>query len=136
MEEEEEQEGEEWAEDETIPTGWRSRMEGNNKVFLSPDGEEFQSRLLALVHLLEVADTVTEVQIMRKGFATEGWSQDGYLPPNWWFKYNSNQASFITSKGTLLQSMKSAAEFIKENEPRYVKKFPKFEKQIKKSHRI
>ena len=124
----------EWEADETVPAGWRTRLGGDGrKVFLSPDGLKFQTRRTALIHLLEVADTVSEVMTMRRGFAGEGWKQDGYLPPNWWYKYNAGRACFITNAGNLLQSMKNAADYIELKQPQYSKKFIKFENQMKKS---
>ena len=123
-----------WAEDNSIPASWRSKLIGSKKkVFLSPDGRQFQSRRTALVHLLDIADTVGEIQTMRRGLASEGWREEGYLPPNWWYRYNSGRASFITSRANLLQSMKEAASYIQQHEPTYAKMFAKFEKQIKKS---
>ena len=123
-----------WAEDNSIPASWRSKLIGSKKkVFLSPDGRQFQSRRTALAHLLDIADTVGEIQTMRRGLASEGWREEGYLPPNWWYRYNSGRATFITSRANLLQSMKEAASYIHQHEPNYAKMFAKFEKQIKKS---
>ena len=121
-----------WCEDPSVPSDWRTRAgrEDGGKSFQSPDGQIFQTRRTALVHLLATGGREEDVRKLRAGLRAEGWKQSTLLPPDWWFKLNEEkkqQISIISgSDGSLLRSMKAAEDFIKEVHPEYSEKFQQF----------
>ena len=77
-----------WNEDDkSIPEGWRSRCSGSKTFFLSPNGQQFPSRLAILQNILLEGGEEEEVdEVMRLVIEYEGWHRSKYLPENWIFK--------------------------------------------------
>ena len=122
-----------WSHDDSVPDAWMTRVVGEHKgkFFLSPSGEQFQTRRTALVHMLSNNFNYSkeDVDRMRQGFASEGWLMDVNLPKDWWYRVNltcKEKVSIVTANGNQLRNMKSAEEYIRVNESEALQNFDLF----------
>ena len=105
-----------WKEDEeTLPAGWKTRTSGKTKVlFLSPDGQQFESRVRGLQHLIKEhfgEDQVTEMT--NCVIKHDKWEKNSKLPESWIFKdFLSRYPNFLTETGELLNSFEAATKCI------------------------
>jgi len=115
-----------WAEDPTVPSGWKTRtVDGkmNKKFFLAPDGSSFACRRSGLQHMIKEKFLEKEVNIMREMLVHEGWETDEALPFNWKIRKSEGTTNgitdvdywFLSPEGHLFRSTKSAVEFMTEN---------------------
>ena len=62
-----------WQEDETLPAGWRFRKavgtRADKTLFLSPEGEQFQSRVTILLHLINNKYPEDAVKVVRNSLS-------------------------------------------------------------------
>ena len=113
-----------WSEsDGSIPKGWKSRMGGSKRFFLSPDGFQFSSRAGILIHLIkESGSNLTDLERVRRlVISHEGWRTDPLLPKGWIFKQeikkypnrdNAIKLTFLTSSGDYLRGFLDAIKFL------------------------
>jgi len=111
---------------ESVPPGWRTKMSDgkcSKQLFLSPDGEQFANRRVALQHMLQENFPLNEIETMRNLLKFEGWSSSDNLPDGWMWKQNSSQdqtrtktksvqVSILSVEAHLFESYKSAVNFI------------------------
>ena len=119
-----------WNEDDkSIPSGWRSRCTGSKTFFLSPNGQQFTSRLSILQNMLQEGEEEEEVdEMMRLVVEYEGWQRSTYLPHNWIFKiiwsYGAKDKEagmslkILSDEGHIMSSYSTAKAYI-ENSQRY-----------------
>ena len=131
-----------WQEDITLPEGWKSRisegkMRSEKQFFLSPAGEQFTSRRLALKSMVEGGAGVLEVDEMRNMLGHEGWHEDPSLPKGWHYrkgdKLRANGGksyghSFVNEFGEKFPSLKAAVEFLMKTNPEDEDAFNKLNK--------
>ena len=119
-----------WNEDDkSIPDGWRSRCTGSKTFFLSPNGQQFPSRLAILQNILLEGGEEEEVdEVMVMVMEHEGWHRSPYLPENWLFKViwgygvkdreSTMNLKILSDEGHLMSSYSTAKAYI-ENSQRY-----------------
>ena len=105
-----------WKDDgETLPAGWKTRKSGKTKVlFLSPDGQQFESRVRGLQHLIKEEFGEEQVTEMKDCVIKhENWEENQMLPESWIFKdLQSRYPRFLTGTGELLNSFEAATGHI------------------------
>ena len=120
-----------WQEDITLPEGWKSRisdgkMRSEKQFFLSPAGEQFSCRRLALKSMVEGGAGVLEVDEMRSMLVHEGWQVEASLPKGWHYRKGdrlranggrSYGHSFVNEFGEKFPSLKAAVEFLMRTNP-------------------
>ena len=91
---------------------------------MGPEGEQFSSRLEALIILMEAEDREEEAEIMRQCLYYEGWCDDQYLPYMWKYKLMDPETSsgspmmmFLTRECQVLRSPEEAVTFIRAHSP-------------------
>ena len=113
-----------WQEDETLPVGWRFRKAVGTRtdktLFLSPEGEQFQSRVTVLLHLINNNYPEDVVKVVRDSLHAEGFEMSGFLPKNWLFRSRSKSGyltavDFLSSDGQWLKSFSTVYKTIKDN---------------------
>jgi len=112
-----------WLEDETVPTGWKRRVIGasGRESILRPDGKQFMTRCSALQAMMEENHDDEDIQSMRSKLCYEGWNEDNCLPEGWLYKLWEAKVNgktcrsyrFFSVEGNILESMKTAMEFMK-----------------------
>merc|ERR1719470_263508 len=104
--------------DQTVPYGWKTKPVGNGgnlKMFLSPQGYELKSRRMALKHMVQAGYSQEAVEEMRRFLYYEGWMDDQSLPYLWKMKKNGHNLLFVSREGDLLESSRSAVDYITKN---------------------
>merc|ERR1719319_1775356 len=76
-----------YIEDNYLPKGWKAKK-GNfaKPIFVSPSGESYNSRILALKSMVEQGSPCEEVDRMVAGLEQEGWLEDTRIPRGWRIK--------------------------------------------------
>ena len=99
----------------TVPEGW-SLMEAG---VMGPEGQQFRSRLEALVMILGTGEREEEAEVMRHCLYYEGWCDDQYLPYMWKYKLDPETGTmmFLTREGGVLGSPGEAVTFIRAHSP-------------------
>ena len=100
----------------TVPEGWRVTEAG----LTGPEGEQFSSRLEALVTILEAEEREEEAGAMRHCLYYEGWRDDQYLPYMWKYKLGPETESpmmFLTMECQVLRSPEEALTFVRVHSP-------------------
>ena len=108
---------------ESLPAGWcRRTAEGKSgqEFILSPEGEQFKSRLSALQAMVREKYPAREISQMRSVLRHEGWTSHKLLPRNWFYKkslttWNKRKVtdySFLSAEGPQFASMRSARQFL------------------------
>ena len=100
----------------TVPEGWRVSEAG----LTGPEGEQFSSRLEALVTILENEEREEEAGVMRHCLYYEGWCDDQYLPYMWKYKLDLETGSpmiFLTRECQVLRSQEEALAFVRVHSP-------------------
>ena len=132
-----------WSQDSTVPNGWLTRetrgKRGALLFLLSPDGEQFKSRRLALTSLIKDAADKDEIENMRAMIHHEGYERNSLLPANWFYRDVSDTAYHIyTETGDLYDSFSSVKEFMNTMDfsEDQISNMEKFEKEKLKSRKI
>ena len=121
---------ESWQEDETLPAGWRFRKPVGAKtdktLYLSPEGDQFQSRVRVLLHMINNNYPEDAVKVIRESLLLEGFEVSRYLPANWLVRYKffpagSLDLTVISHKGVIFQSFSAVMEMMK-NSKKYRQK--------------
>ena len=125
---------ENWSEDNTVPEGWKTRIGDGKKAkkfFINGEGKQFQTRRTALQFMIVNEYPNKEIEVMRIGFKSDGWSDDPNLPPKWMFKSTAVESKrhlkFLTDNASILESFKAARGYIKEVLPEWEDSFSSFE---------
>ena len=132
-----------WSQDDTVPDGWLTRetrgKRGALLFLLSPDGEQFKSRRLALTSLIKNGADKDEIENMRATIHHEGYERNSLLPEDWFYQDVSDITYHIyTDTGDLYDSFSSVKEFmsISKYSKDQIRDMEKFEKEKLKSRQI
>ena len=115
-----------WIESDSIPIGWKMRVVGTDKeYFMNPDGRTFHTRFSAFQHMVNERYQVEEIKLIKSKLNHEGWKENSFLPTGWLYKlHQGNNPStkklwrsyrFISRENTILESIKLAVKFMKQN---------------------
>ena len=130
-----------WQVASTLPKGWRTRVSGKTKVlFLSPDGQQFDSRAKGLQHLTREGFGQQEVTDMKKFVIdNEGWEENPNLPSDWIYKdLKSMYPRILTREGEYLRSFEAATKHMMQhnyNDSDFGN-INKFQQEIRKRRRV
>ena len=113
-----------WKEDDkTIPEGWKSKVGGSRSYFLSPEGQQFPSRLAILKFMIDEGYEDSNIDDMRSKTIYEGWQKSVYLPSKWIFRHTWRQSvtdrdttfslKILSEDGHLMESYSTARTFMK-----------------------
>merc|ERR1712012_647040 len=116
-----------WAEDPTVPPGWKTRVVDGKlrrKFFLAPDGSSFSCRRSGLQHMIKEGFSAEEISAMRAMLVHEGWETGSFLPQDWLIRKSEGQTNgiydvdywYLSVEGNLFRSTKTVVEFMTENE--------------------
>ena len=99
---------------ELVPAGWKTRVnESGCRVFLMPDGHQFESLLAALRHMVANDYIQSQVNTLRGFLKSEGWEYDSLLPMGWQIKFvTERQSLFLGRHGEYFDSTEKAVKFI------------------------
>ena len=78
-----------WDKDDSIPAGWKSRFWSSKTYFLSPESEQFQSRVAILTNLSSLGYPEEDLEKVRSSLSVDGWQENDLLPTGWRFKRGS-----------------------------------------------
>ena len=122
----------EWKSTDFLPTGWKTKLaDSGNKIFLSPDGNQFAGRRVVLQHMIKEKFSESNISEMRTSMADNGWKISDCLPKNWLYKVKSKtnrNIDILSSEGQLLPSYLTANEYIKSSEAYSNDELDKFSK--------
>merc|ERR1719319_460676 len=114
----------EWREDTTVPAGWRSRVGGKRSFFISPEGQQFPSRVAILQHLIREEEEELVEEVRRQVVEHEGWQESRHLPAGWIYSHSRKEAGnsrgfttvkLLSAEGQLLDSYVTAKAYMKEH---------------------
>ena len=109
--------------DETVPSGWRTRQlaSAGRSLIISPSGREFSSRLGGLRFLLESGASSLEVEDMRQFLYYEHWQYYQGLPPGWRMMLVGGDGGvrFLTDQALLLDSFAEAFSYLRDQPGEY-----------------
>ena len=115
----------EWNEDDkTIPAGWKSRIGGSKYFFLSPEGQQFPSRVAILQHMIQEETDADALEEMRDFTIHEGWKMSQYLPFRWVYRHTWSSASdrdsvlnikILSEEGHMMDSYIAAKSYMEDN---------------------
>ena len=96
--------------DETIPKTWKMKIhDDGRKVLVSPSGDFFPTRRLALKQMLESKESSKEeLEEMRGCLVHEGWMTSSKLPAGWMMKVVKGKEIILLSEGMKQFGMKAA----------------------------
>ena len=114
---------------ESVPPGWKTRMsdgKSSKQLFLSPDGQQFISRRVALQHMIQNNFPLKSIESMRNLLKLEGWNYSDDLPDGWLWKETfcqdqagtkatSVQVNILSVEGELFESYKKALNFMEKS---------------------
>ena len=115
-----------WVQSETLPEGWKIRIppgSSEKKFFLSPDGQSFSSRRLALQFMIQSNCSQDEIEQMRKSMEEDGWKTSDNLPEDWIYKvlitsskqYSVN-ISILSDQAVRFESYLAAIKFMENSD--------------------
>ena len=106
-----------------LPPGWKRRPgvgEGDTERVLSPDGEQYRSRISALRNMVRTGCSREQILEMKNKLVHEGWESIVLLPDGWFFERTqegktesgrtTTNTHYILDEGQLFESAKSAIE--------------------------
>ena len=118
-----------WLENETVPAGWKVRTStgsSGKEYILRPDGQQFPSRINAMMHLIKDGYNDADISAMKEKLEYEGWKYDEFLPDGWMFKIVCegftkedkwyNTIFYLSRDGEQLESMKHVIDHMEKNE--------------------
>ena len=115
-----------WAEDPTVPPGWKTRVVDGKlrrKFFLAPDGSSFSCRRSGLQHMIKENFEAKEIGMMREMLVHEGWERADFLPTDWMIRKSEGTTNgiydvdywYLSVEGILFRSTKSVVDFMSES---------------------
>ena len=112
-----------WKEDGTVPLGWKYAIpEGEcfGKKFKDPGGKFFPSRLEAMRSMIknESIDN-DDLDIMKKGLVSDGWSTDESLPTGWFcrqIKGTRASKQYVTRNLEIVDKMETVIKHMRDND--------------------
>ena len=102
--------------DPTVPVGWKTAensLKPGQQIIMSPNGEQFSSRIQALQHMVEKHSSPEEIEEIRDCLKHEGWTIRADLPDNWRFKKRRHNSKLLTPCGKQFYSLKKAIQHLK-----------------------
>ena len=88
----------EWEESKSLPMGWKIRKhvgKVNRDFLLSPSGQQFQSRKMALLFMFKNNYPTDDIEKMRVAMFDEGWESDKMLPDKWIFSRHNKHKVWV-----------------------------------------
>ena len=93
----------------TIPKTWQLKVHDGREVLVSPSGDLFPTRRLALKKMLESKESSkAEMEEMRACLVHEGWMKGSKLPTGWMMKVVKGKEIILLSEGMKQFGMKAA----------------------------
>ena len=112
---------EDWVEDASLPNGWSwRRTSDKSKLFRTPGGKIYTTRVEATRALLDMDGKEEEVTLMRKGLKEEGWEVVDHLPAGWMLRKVKRKlkkefkTEYMTPKLAVLKSIRDLILSMKE----------------------
>ena len=112
---------EDWLEDVSLPTGWSWRITSDkSKLFRSPGGKMYTTRLEATKALVEMDGKEEEVALMKEGLKEDNWEVVEYLPSGWMLRKvkrklkNEYKTEYMTPQLTVVKSIRDLILSMKE----------------------
>ena len=105
-----------------LPVGWRYRTVtgnmGDYHQVMSPDGQQFKSKVKALSFMIQNKFDSADVAKMRSGLVYDGWLEsENYLPKDWRYrkcKSDRNEYNFLSPLGVMFASRKNVIAHMRE----------------------
>ena len=121
--------------DSSIPKSWSLKIhDDGRKTLVSPSGDLFSTRRLALKHMMESKESSKEdLEEMRTCLVHEGWKTDSMLPLGWMKKAVKGKEIVLLSDGMKQFGMKTAIASM-EKSGRFSKNVIDGLKEMQKSH--
>ena len=118
----------------TIPKTWQFKIHDGREVLVSPSGDLFPTRRLALKMMLESKESSKEeLEEMRSCLVHEGWMKGSKLPTGWMMKVVKGREIILLSEGMKQFGMKAAISSM-EKSGRFSKDIVDGLKEMQKSH--
>ena len=118
----------------TIPKTWQFKIHDGREVLVSPSGDLFPTRRLALKKMLESKESSKEeLEEMRACLVHEGWMKGSKLPTGWMMKVVKGKEIILLSEGMKQFGMKAAISSM-EKSGRFSKDIIDGLKEMQKSH--
>ena len=104
-------------EDETLPTGWKSKNhEVAGLTFLSPAGLQFSSRLAGYQHIILEGFPAANISEMAEFLFYENWQTSPEIPKGWMFQADETGVKFLTTDGSVLDSAEKVVSFLDQSD--------------------
>ena len=102
-----------WKPDSSLPSGWLSARDSENRVHISNSkGDTFSSRIEAMRAMIETKQSPDDIFKMWKSLDLEGWVCDeDHLPPGWRRKH-SDDSETHTYLSPLMEVIESSKAFL------------------------
>ena len=94
------------------PDNWKTKVIEGKRLYLMPDGNQFQSLFAAFQHMVSNDYVLSQINSLRTFLKSEGWSLDDRLPSGWQMKTVKDGNCFIGRHGEYLESEKNALQFM------------------------
>ena len=104
----------------TLPKGWRHGGSHTRDYIVSPNGQEFNSRLKALQSLIKIKSKPEDIEEMRRLTEHENFQESPFLPKDWIVKtwtdeekgQDHSRVKFLSSEGDIIVSYKAAGAYM------------------------
>ena len=81
--------------------------------WLSPQGRLFNSRATAILSLITNSTPVSQMELWRRGFSSDGFSLDSCLPPGWMRKWRPSSGwMWVSPQFTVLKNQKALVHYL------------------------
>ena len=118
----------------TVPKTWQFEIHHGREVLVSPSGDLFPTRRLALKKMLESKESSkAEMEEMRACLVHEGWMKGSKLPTGWMMKVVKGKEIILLSEGMKQFGMKAAISSM-EKSGRFSKDIVDGLKEMQKIH--
>ena len=106
----------EWKEVNSLPRGWKASNSDSKQIFLSPNGETFSTRRVALKFMIDNDYPRVDINQMRACLKLESWKDDSMLPNDWKYKkIGTREIHFLSGEGDLITGVQNAKKYLTEN---------------------
>ena len=112
---------EDWLEDVSLPSGWSWRLTSEkSKLYRSPGGKIYMTRLEATRALVEMKGKEEEVALMKEGLKEDNWEVVDYLPSGWMLRKvkrnlkNEFKTEYLTPQLNVVKSIRDLILSMKE----------------------
>ena len=112
-----------WKTDSSEPPDWKVEIrekgptKNKQKLFLSPSGSEFRTRIHVLQDMIRNKEfyTTSEIRLMKENLLKDGWMTSPNLPDGWHYKYLSSNWFFLNPEYEKFKCISSAASHMAKN---------------------